>query len=172
MIGLLTADATKLCISKNFYTEGGQIRLQDKGGFISSDLTGECARIYMIQWDNTLVQKCMKLGLLFDMYSRYVDDMVIVMRAIGKGWKYDVRESKLVFDSNLEKFDNLSGTKRSARLIAQIADSINGNIQVMIDTSMRNSEGRLPVLNLKVWIQDNNVVHSFYKKNVKFLHYP
>ena len=133
---------------------------------VGSDLTEESARIYMIQWDNTLVQKCKKLGLVFDMYSRYVDDMVIVMRAVSKGWSYDMRRNKLIYDSDLEKNDNMSGTERSAKLISQIANSINGNIQVTIDTPERDSEGRLPVLDLKVWIMNNNVVYTFYKKKV------
>jgi len=68
----------------------------------------------------------------------------------------------MVFDSNLEKSDNLCGTERSARLIAQIANIINTNIQVMIDMPERDSEGRLLVLDLRAWMHNNNVYHTFY----------
>ena len=44
-----------------------------------------------------------KLGLMFDIYTHYVNDMVIVMRAIGKVWTYNDRRNKLIYDSNCVK---------------------------------------------------------------------
>ena len=85
LIGLLTANATTLCMENHYYTIGGSIRKQADGGSIGSDLTGETARVYMIQWDKKLEDKCKEMGLKFDMYKRYVDDQVIIMRAIGCG---------------------------------------------------------------------------------------
>ena len=60
----------------------------------------------------------------------------------------------------------MSDSERTARCIADIANSIDKGIQVTLDLPEMNSDGRLPVLDLKIWIQDNQVVHSFYKKKV------
>ena len=51
-------------------------------------------------------------------------------------------------------------------MIADIANSLEPCIQVTVDTPERSEDGRLPVLNLKVWMDENKVVHSFYKKKV------
>ena len=88
LIGLLCSETVKTCMMSHFYTIGGDIRKQSEGGSIGSDLTGECARLVMIQWDDKLIAKLKDLGICVDMYSRYVDDMVIIMRPIGKGWQY------------------------------------------------------------------------------------
>ena len=89
MIGMIAATATTQCMSNHFYTIGGEIRVQEDGGSIGSDLTGEVARNFMLLWDQKLLHKCKMLGILFDLQSRYVDNMLIVMRAIGNGWKFD-----------------------------------------------------------------------------------
>ena len=51
-----------------------------------------------------------------------------------------------------------------------IANSINGNIQVTSDSPETNSDGKMPVLDLKIWIEHINgipqLVHTFYKKPI------
>ena len=51
-----------------------------------------------------------------------------------------------------------------------IANNINKNIQVTCDIPESNVDGRMPVLDLKVWIQHINgilqIVHTFYKKPI------
>ena len=164
LIGLLTANATTLCMENHYYTIGGNIRRQADGGSIGSDLTGETARVYMLQWDKKIEDKCKEMGLKFDMYKRYVDDQVIVMRAIGRGWKYE--KDKLIYDKSLELNDMRTDTERTSQIVAQIANSIDSNIQCTIETCEMNSDGRLPVLDMKLWIENNRIVHSFYKKKV------
>ena len=85
LIGMIAANATTTCMSNHFFTIGGEIRIQEDGGSIGSDLTGEVARDYMLLWDEKLLQKCKTLGFLFDLQSRYVNDMIFIMRPIGKG---------------------------------------------------------------------------------------
>ena len=82
--------------------------VQTEGGSIGSNLTREIARVYMIQWDQRLIRKCKDLGLSMDIYSRYVDDQIIVMRAVGKGWTYYSKRRRMVYDSELEKTCNNS----------------------------------------------------------------
>ena len=53
--------------------------MQSDGGSIGSDLTGKVARVYMLLWDDRLLSKCKSLGISLDLYSRCVDDQIIVM---------------------------------------------------------------------------------------------
>ena len=39
-------------------------------------------------------------------------------------------------------------------------------IQVTTDTPERDEDGRLPVLDTKLWVHDNQVLYTFYKKKV------
>ena len=60
----------------------------------------------------------------------------------------------------------LSYNKRTAHLIADIANSLDESIQVTIDIPEINSNRRLPVLDLTIGIENNEIVHSFYKKKM------
>ena len=57
MLGLMAASAVEFCMGEHFYTIGGDIRRQEEGGAIGSDLTGELARVYMLQWDQKFLVK-------------------------------------------------------------------------------------------------------------------
>ena len=122
-----------MCMSHHYYTIGGNIHRQTEGGAIGSDLTGEEARLYMLLWDNKLVGKCKDLGILMDLYKRYVDDMTIVMRAIGKGWSYNRKKKILEYsDQQYLKDLSLTPTQKTAAVMVEISNAINGNIQVTL----------------------------------------
>ena len=65
-----------------------------------------------------------------------------------------------VFDRELERSDSLSSTERSAKIIADIIIYLSPNIQVTVDTPERDSEGRLPVLDMKVWTDGTKILHT------------
>lgn len=171
IIGLFIAESTDIVMSNHFYTIDGQVRRQTDGGAIGSDKTGEVSRIFMILWDDKLVKKCKKLGITFDLYNRYVDDQTIITRAIGKGWRYNTKRDIMEFSSVLEIEDNDSNdTERTAKVIACIANSLDKGIQVTFDWPENDNDNRMPVLDLKVWISNENdypiVCYSFFKKEV------
>ena len=129
-------------MSNNFYTIGGEIRVQSEGGSIGSDITEEVIRVYMLQWDKELVRLCKKARILIDMYKRYLDDMFLVMRSVNPGWRYNARRGKLVFSREDELKDkDKSETQRSAELMASIANSINEDIKVTLDYPENHSDG-------------------------------
>ena len=61
-------------------------------------------------------------------------------------------------------------TERTARIIAEIANTIEEGIQVTVDWPENNDDSRMPVLDLKVWIDKSQEIprisYSFYKKKV------
>ena len=88
LLGLMAASAIDQCMGGHFYTIGGNIRRQQEGGEIGSDLTGELARIYMLQCDQRFLDRCKNLGILLDMYNHYLDEMTIIPRLISRGWRF------------------------------------------------------------------------------------
>ena len=125
----MAPSAVDVCMSNHYYTIGGEIGRQMEGGAIGSDLTGEEARIYMFLWDNKLMDKCKDLGILVNLYKRYVDNMNIVMRALGKGWLYNKKKKILEFcNQQYQKDLSLTPTEKTAAVMVDISNAINGNI--------------------------------------------
>ena len=56
------------------------------------------------------------------------------------------------------------------RVLRDIANSIDGEIQFTVDTPSANMDNKMPVLDLKLWVLQTNegpqLVHTFYKKGV------
>ena len=93
------------------------------------------------------------------MVVRYVDDMVIVTRALGKGWHWDKEKKKLVWTQYL------MDQERTSQVRANIANSINSNIQTTIGTPEKNGNCRIPLLDLEVWMRklgvcSNTLLHE------------
>ena len=124
----------------------------------------------MLQWDKTFLDILKVKGIKLDLYSRYVDDMVLVTRAIGKGWFWD-KSKKLKW--SVEHYDqdkDVSDDEKTAKILSDIANFINTNIQTTTDLPSRNPSQRMPVLDLHMWILIQEgvpvVTYLFYKKEV------
>ena len=96
MIGLLVENCIATCMDSHFYTIGGGIRRQAKGGSIGSDLTGESARCYMMIWDDRFTKKVKNLGIHLHLYKRYVDDILVLLDSIRVGWNYSQTTNKMI----------------------------------------------------------------------------
>ena len=170
-IGIMVSETVKICMSNHYYTIGGQIRVQSTGGAIGSDLTGEVTRVYMLQWDNELRKRCKRASITIDLYRRYVDDMILVMRPISPGWRYEEKRGKLEFNKDWEKEDmEKSESQRTSEVMSTIANSINDNLKVTTDVPENHEDGLMPVLDLKMRVRENEVAPqiswTFFKKPV------
>ena len=137
-------------LSLHDFTFNGKIYRQEKGGAIGLDLVGVVASIYMNDWDSRLVEVLMKENITPQVYKRYVDDINLIL---------DLSNDKLDDERSVMEF------------IKNEANKIDENIQVTYDYSKRYDDGRLPVLDVKVWIGLNKngeykVLHSHYVKDV------
>ena len=128
------------------------------------DLTGEIARNVMSWWDIIFVKLVGKLGVSLEMYKQHVD--VSLEAPINVGWDYCTRLKKLGYNDNVT--DNDSPCIRTAKVLQKIANSIHREIQVTYDTPSLHENGRLPILDLSVWTENNSIYHSSYKKDVSF----
>ena len=118
----------------------------------------------MILWDIKFLTKLKTLGIIPKMYTRYVDDTVIVIEAIQEG--YRLVKNKLIWSKQAEMEDkDVPDDKRSFSILRQIADIIDKDIQWEEDTPSCHNDGKIPVLDLKVWIEDDrSIKFEFYSK--------
>ena len=77
--------------------------------------------------------------------------MIILTRAMGKGWYFSKKNKTLVFSAAQQRRDqDLKPSEKTISVMEDIANSINGNIQVTSDSPETNSDGKMPVLDLKI----------------------
>ena len=50
------------------------------------------------------------------------------------------------------------------RILTEVADTIDVNLQFEYDCPSKNQGGKVPILDLQVWVEGNRVRHTFYKK--------
>ena len=130
------------------------------------DLTVEVASIYMALWDLSFLNKLKQLGIRVSLYVRYVDDIVICLPRITKGWRYDVKKKELVFSLE-HPYSDMEDDLRSFSVLKDIADTLDSDIKMSVDVPSLHESRRVPVLDLEVFIdEDNFIQHSFYKKTI------
>ena len=148
----------KFIMKNHLYVFDNEIRKQMKGGPIGLELTGDVAQIVMAWWDKELLRRIReedKLEVI--MYKRYVDDIDTALRAKQNiNGPTDNTEEKDVTNMNMLK---------------EIANKIHESIQVEIDTPSMHEDNKLPILDLKVWIENipnrgYYILHEFYCKNI------
>ena len=134
----------------------GMIYRQNNGGAIGLDLTGVVADIYMCYWDKQLLRLLEEKDISTKVYMRYKDDVNMI---VDKQWNGGL----------------VTGQKQKEEaVIAEIqtmADSIDPCIQVTTDVGSRHEDGKLPILDVKVWVTECEegewkVMHEFHMKDV------
>ena len=79
---------------------------------------------------------------------------------------YDCKKGVMMFNTS-NCYANLENDARAYSVLHDIANSINKSIQMEPDHPSLHSDGRVPVLDLSVWIYtDNHIQYSFYKKAI------
>lgn len=142
-------------IMKNHvYTLDKEIKLQSKGGAIGLELTGVLAQLFMVWWDKQFKIKLDENGLRLRMYKRCVDDINVVVNANKAGLKFVESEEKVVEDgSAAEQKRDVKADRRCMTLVQKIGKSIHSSIELEVDCPSRHEDGKLPMLDLRVWIE-------------------
>ena len=167
-------------MKNHLYTFDHKIKLQLKGGPIGLELTGVLAQLFMVWWDRQFKTKMDENGLRLRMYKRYVDDVNVVINAPRAGLKFVESEGKVIQDESVaEQEQDIKADKRCMALVQKIGNSIHPSIELEVDYPSRHEDGKLPILDLKVWVemkrgQDEReeedgvsvVLHEFYSKDV------
>ena len=106
----------------------------------------------MKRWDQIYLKKVKDAGMKMLMYERYVDDSNQVAVVPPKGTRYDQERGTLVVKSSHEAADGERGDEeRLAVILKDIADSVLPCIKMEADWPDRNTDKKLPILDMKVW---------------------
>jgi hypothetical protein len=154
-----------LIMENHMYTFDNKIKLQSRGGPIGLQLTGVLAQLFMVWWDREFEHKMKEIGLRLWMYKRYVDDVNSIMSIPKMGLRFD--GSNLVEDEVAAEEDRLmEPDERAMRLFKSIADSIHTSIEMEIDCPSRHDDHKLPILDLKVWIEEREEIEGQLKEKI------
>ncbi|KAJ7389597.1 hypothetical protein OS493_030283 [Desmophyllum pertusum] len=148
-----------LFIMKNhYYTFDNQVKLQSRGGPHRVGTYWVLAQLFMVWWDRQFMKRVAENGLKVWVYKRYVDDIDVIMNAPRAGLRFVESECKLV---------------------QSIGNSIHPSIELEVDYPSEHGDGKLPILDLKVWVEKrrretgsgqehdvNVVLHEFYSKDI------
>ena len=109
--------------------------------------------------------------------ERYVDDINMAVQATKPGLRY--KEGKLFTDeTSIDEDQGMSADKRTMNLIKQVGDDIHPSIRLEIDYPSKHEDGKLPILDLKVWVEDrekeeqgrmkkvSTILYEYYRKDV------
>ena len=152
------------CMENHLYQFNGTVRIQNKGGPIGLKLTGEIADCIMIDWDKILLAKLEKLGLVPEIYTRFKDDIQIVNETLEKGTK--IKEGRLVIDNEKKELDtNKNGDQITIEVIQEVANSLDPMIKLTVETPSNFEDRKLPVLDVKVGINENNRIDFEFYEN-------
>ena len=164
MLGIAIASGVKACMRNHLYKVGDKIYRQKEGGPIGLELTGAASRAFMWRWDKMYKKNARTAGIDILLYERYVDDSNQVAIVPERGAKYDPERKKVVIDERLKELPE-TDDERLARILLDIANDVIPCIKMEADWPSRNRDGRLPILDMKVWMDNEGVIlYTHYEK--------
>ena len=163
MIGYLMQNACKLVMNNHFYSFDDKIRKQKRGGAIGNKLTERLGKLLMKRHDKKYIAKLAALGLESEDFARYVDDETEVLAAVEPGVRYD-GQKLVMMEEFVQEDEAVEDDLRTMNLLKNIANDIMQCVQFTVDCPSLNQDGRVPILDLGVSVENGQVVHDFYEK--------
>ena len=170
MIALAIKKGIQVVMENHLYTIDGKIYRQSEGGPIGLQATGAIARTFMIWWDKKFMERMREATCNMEwtchMYMRYVDDGNMVCTPFPIGC--DLRDGRVclqdVNESDSYQGRNLSKDRNTAEIVQKLANIICDFIKVEIDYLLAHSRLHMPILDMEVAIQNNEVMNRHYRK--------
>ena len=157
--------AVKTIMENHLYQFDGKVFGPTDVGPIGLEVTGVLARLVMLWWDKKYLHILQGLDLKLDFYKRYLDDGNMACKALKPGVRFV--EGRLSIPPGAEAEDeNLPADLRTGRLLRTIANSIIPMIRMVEDVPSNHNSRKLPILDLEVWGQDDQILHQFLKKSM------
>ena len=123
----------------------------------------------MIDWDKKLLHKLKSFNMIPEVYTRYKDDIELAIESLENGSKLE--KDIITIDENKKLEDeNKTDAKVTMDIIQEIANSIDPMIQLTVETPCNFSDGKIPVLDVKVNVnneEDNRIDFEFFEKPTK-----
>ena len=165
MLAIAVTKGVRACMENHVYKVGDRTFHQRSGGPIGLELTGAASRAFMKRWDRLYLERAQQAGVKMKVYERYVDDSNQVAEVPPPGARYDRERRKIVIDRSIEEEERKEDDERLAGLLKEVANSIMPCIQMEADWPSKNTDGKLPILDLKVWTnKEGEIVYTHYEK--------
>ena len=161
----------ELILQNHIYVFNNEIRKQVEGGPIGMDLTGVVAKIVMAWWDREMLKLLRENNMRVHLYKRYVDDINISVDMLEPGTRYVDGILQIKADY-IETDIQIPGDERTLKEIKKIGETIHESIKLETDSPSQNTDKKLPILDLKVWIENDitsdryKIMHEHYIKDV------
>ena len=165
MFSEVIAIAVRLVMNNHVYKFDDQIRVQKDEGGMGVELTGVLADLKMLRWGEKLQEKLESLNIVNSLDDRYVDDITLLPTILPPGLKL-VDEKLIMCEEKLIEDNKTPGDERTMKIVQQVANSIDVNIKVTFDVPSFQPDGKVPILDLKVNLNQENmqIEYIFYKK--------
>ena len=98
-----------------------------------------------------------------EMYKRYVDNIILIVRSLSKGWYYSKETKQMCYSENRDG-PEMPDDARTMLCLTEIANELDRDIVMTADYCSLHEDKRLPVLDLNLFIQGNRVHFGFFKK--------
>ena len=156
------------------YRFNGQTRRQADGGSIGNQLTGEVADVVMAWWSGEFSKLSMSATIdimpefIIDS-GLYVDDNNLAFFILPPGTRWNDEEKKMiVVEEKVQEDEQKQGDVRTMVEMTKMANSISQIIQWTSDCPGENEDGKMPSLDLKVWLSEEGgeqkIQFEFYRK--------
>ena len=122
-------------------------------------MTERLGKLLMKRHDRKYLEIISSLGLENEEFRRYVDDETDVMAAVDPGVRFD-GERLVKIDELVEEDEAVEDDVRTMNLLKAISNTITNCVQYTIDCPSLNPDGRVPILDLGVSVEDGRLVHD------------
>ena len=133
------------------------------------ELTGVVAQIFMVWWDRQLTERLRRIDCLMELHKRYVDDSNVAMMETEVGARYD-GERLFITEDSIREDEGVPADKRTMQLLQRIASHIHPSIRSTIDYPSNNADGKVPMLDVKMWItvinERRRIMYEHYEKDM------
>ena len=171
MFGVALETLINAAMSNHVYSFNGSLRKQKSGGAIGNILTASLAVMFMIKWKREFAMKAEEAvseienaGIYKSRF--YIDDGNHMGEALPPGARLDEDGKVRIFPDCVEPDRDIPEDERTAEVYGQIANSVSNFVKVTVDYPSKNDSQWMPLLDLQVQIQDNQIFYKFYKKPV------
>ena len=160
--------AAKTTFTLHTYHHSGRFYLQGDSGPIGLRLTCTIARLVLLWFDNTFLEKLTNLHIGVHVYKCYVDDVTQATDDIpAKIVLYRETDSLTRAAVTVE---NMEGDKHTFSVFQSIADSISPMLSLISGVPSNHEDNEVPCLDLKISKDredsENKIKYKFYQKPV------
>jgi len=164
-------------LTTHSYQWNSEVRLQDEGAPIGLELAGALARVAMLWWDKHFLKLIHSNAITLYLYKRYIDDQNMAGKPLPPGtrWQAGPWASRLgkmvVVEEEVEEDKLVPADMRTMVELRKMADSIHPMIQLEEDYPSQHPDQKIPILDLKVWVKEEQEQEGRERKVELFYEY-